>query len=68
VVAAAFDIGAARHNNNLLMVFAATNTDHRDNILHFKKILELDCDWKVRLFDDIESARQWIAETLKRNP
>jgi len=68
VDAAAFNIGAAYHNNNILMAFAATNTDHQDNILHFMKILKSGCNWKVRLFDDIESARQWITEILKYNP
>ncbi len=65
--AAAFDLGEGYTNSKILMVFVATNTDHRDNILHFTKLLETgQSPWKVKLFDDIESARYWISETLKR--
>lgn len=64
--AAAHDSGAAFTNANVLMVFVATNTDHRNNILHYMNCLnDLETPWKARLFDDLESARQWISETLK---
>jgi hypothetical protein len=67
VLAAGFDLGAEYINNTVLMVFIATNTDHRDNIqLYMKFLKDLGCAWETRLFDDVGPARQWISETLRR--
>lgn len=65
--AAALDIGAAYINDSVLMAFVTTNTNHRDNIQRYMKHLKnTHSPWKVRVFEDIESARQWISETLER--
>ncbi len=61
VVAAAHDIGAARYNDQLLMVFVATNPEHRENIHRYIQVLESGANWQARLFDDLDSARQWVA-------
>lgn len=65
VIAAAFDIGAQHYNSDILMVFVATNTDHRRNIAKYIEVLQSQCCWKAKLFDDMQSARQWISDTLK---
>lgn len=60
--AAGSDLGAAYTNNDVPMAFVATNTGHRDNIRHYMRLLEgARSVWKARLFDDLESARQWIS-------
>ncbi len=64
VVAAAHDIGASRYNDHILMVFVATDSKHRENIHHYMKVLESGANWQVRLFDDLDSAREWIAANL----
>lgn len=67
VLATGFDLGAEYINDNVLMVFIATNTDHRGNIQRYMKFLEgLGSTWETRLFNDVESARRWISETLRR--
>lgn len=67
VLAAGYDLGAEYSNDNVLMVFVATHTDHRDNILHYMKFLkDSGSAWKARLFDNLESAREWVSETLER--
>lgn len=64
MVSAAHDLGAEHYNSDLLMAFVANNIDHIDNIKHYMGILEQYSAWKVRLFDDIESARKWISKSL----
>ena len=64
ITAAAFDIGAARYNNHMLMVFVVTDMAHRENIQRYMELLKANTNWQSEIFDDIESARQWIAERL----
>lgn len=63
--AAALDIGATYNKDNFLIVFIATNANHRDNIQHYMRHLkDTHSPWKAQVFEDIESARRWILETL----
>jgi len=53
---------ASRSNPDIVTPFISTHITHRDNIIHYLiHLKKIGSPWKGKLFEDVQTARQWIS-------